>query len=346
MGHACGLDDDYIEPPTAWGSRGWSPPIVPRFNQWVKGNPLAEDTGSLMGPQCMGFRHRHLFHHVNWMNTEPAIRTLTGNVRFLAKSGRTEYYIPPRPITNPPAAGDRNFLKTETRHIHYIPVLGENAVAHGTAGNMDLVLYKVGNDQTLKVLVPNKEFDAILCVCLYVRWTFQDVGTAAWSPDGKADFIKAKYDAISTLINRKKYLGASNSTYFKKIYLLFRLYFHEGADGDENKVWQAPGTYIPPHFDITAWRSNRAHRPRTPSYHTAGFHANAFEVDESSHPVPWFRYMLGLEAAKIRAASRLRRASVKEKTTVKNSDLGFLRDWADDKLGAAGLGSGYSIKDF
>ncbi|MBW8890223.1 MAG: peptidoglycan-binding protein [Fibrobacteres bacterium] len=345
MGHACGLDDDYIEPPDAW-IQGWTPPIVPRFNQWVKGNPLAEDSGSLMGPQCMGFRHRQLFHHVNWMNTDPAIRALTGNVRFLAKSGRSEYYIPPRPITLPPAPGDRNFLTTETKHIHYIPVLGQNAVSHGTTGNMDLVLYKVGNDQTLKVLVPNQEFDAILCVCLYVRWAFQDVGSAVWQPVDKENFIKARYDAISSLINRKKYLGTSNSTYFKKIYLLFRLYFHEGADSEENKMWQSPGTHIQPHFDITAWRHNPAQRPLPPSYHTAGFQANIFDVDENSHPIPWFRFMLGLQAAKIQAASLLRRASVTEKTTLKNSDLGFLRDWANTHLGAAGIGSGYSIKDF
>jgi hypothetical protein len=346
LGHACGLADDYMEPPGAWGSSAWSAPIVPCFNQWVKGCPLAEDTGSLMGPGCLGIRPRQVFHHVNWMNTDPAIRALTGDVRFLVKNGRNEYFIPPRPITKPPAAGDRNFLKDETRHIHYTPVDEQSGLAHGATGNMDLVLYKVGNDQTLKVLVPGKEFDAILCVCLYVRWTFQDVGALVWSTADKENFIKSKYDAISTLINRKKYLGTSNSTHFRKIYLLFRLHFHEGADSDENEMWQSRGTYIQPHFDITAWRANPAHRPRTPSYHTTGFNASAFEVDESSHPVPWFRYMLGLEAAKIRAASRLRRASVTEKTTVKNSDLGFLRDWANDKLGAAGLGSGYSVKDF
>lgn len=337
LGHAMGLDDDYLEPPGAWGNDGWTSPVIPRFAQWVKGNPLAGDSNSLMNSN-EEFRHRMVFHHVDWLNSDAAIRRLTGDIRFMAKNPQHEYYLPPKQ--------DRNFLATATRHIHYMPVLSAAAHNNGAHGRMDLVLYKLGRDQTCRNIVAGQDFDSILCVILYIRWNFQG---GAWTEDEKRTFIQGKYGALLTLINQKKYLGTSEagSTYFRKIYLQFRLCFHEGGNSDENSELLAAG-HIPWHFTVNVQKTVGGTAPRAPSYHTAGFQASTLDVDQSSAQVPWFRYMLGLDAATITPGTGTPPgpATVTETTTVSNADLAFLSTWANSALNTAGIGAGYTVRDF
>jgi hypothetical protein len=335
LGHAVGLDDDYIEPPGAWGRAAWGAPVIPRFAQWVAGNPFAGDGTSLMNSN-QAFRHRMVFHHVNWMNTNPDILALTDNVKFKAKTPQHDYYLPP--------PSDRNFLTAATRHIHYMPVLNQPGFVNGTTGNMDLLLYKVGRDQTPREIVPGQDFDGILCVSLYIRWAFHDVSTATWSTADKMNWIKARYGSLATLVNQKRYLGtsAADSAHFEKIYIQFRLHFHEGGNGDDNRVLLGSG-HIAPHFTVNAYRTHAGTAARTPSYHTAGFTGDTLDVDETSDPAPWFRYMLGLSPVTIEPGPP---QVVTETTTVENTDLEFLRTWANATLGAAGLGSNYSVRDF
>ena len=356
LGHATGLDDDYLEPPAAWGRQAWAAPVIPRFAQWVKGNPFAGDGTSLMNSNIT-YRHRMLFHHVNWLNSNPAILALTGNLRFKAHTPDHDYYLPP------PA--DRNFLTTATRHIHYWPVLNQVAFANGTTGKMDLVLYKMGRDQTSREMVPGEDFDAVLTVCLYINWTFQDVGATPWTTPDKMNWIKAKYGALMTLANQKKFLGttAALSPNFEKIYILFRLHFHEGANSGDNVVLLGGGN-IASHFTVSSYRTDPGTAAHVPSYHTAGFANAAFDVDESSDPTPWFRYMLGLSPATITPGTAevpavppspgnpgspgtpATPAVVNEITTLTNADLAFLSTWANTAMGAAGLGSSYTVQDF
>src|SRR5690606_18489058 len=128
---------------------------------------------------------------------------------------------------------------------------------NGTSGNMDLLLYKVGRDQTPREIVPGKDFDGILCVSLYIRWAFHDVATSTWSTADKMNWIKAKYGALAALVNQKKYLGtsAADSAHFEKIYIQFRLHFHEGGNGDDNRVLLGSG-HIAPHFTVNAYRTH------------------------------------------------------------------------------------------
>lgn len=335
LGHAVGLDDDYIEPPGAWGNAAWGAPVIPRFAQWVAGNPFAGDRMSLMNSNHT-YRHRMVFHHVNWMNSTPAILALTGNIKFKAQTPQHNYYLPP------PA--DRNFLTAATKHIHYTPVLSAAGFANGTTGHMDLILYKIGRDQTPREIVAGKDFDGILCVSLYIKWAFHDVSTATWTTVDKMNWIKAKYGALATLVNQKKYLGttAADSTHFEKIYIQFRLHFHEGANGNDNVVLLGSG-HISPHFTVNAYRTHATTAAHTPSYHTAGFTARTLDVDETSDPTPWFRYMLGLTPVTIEPGPP---QVVTETTTVENADLEFLRTWANTTLGAANLGSNYTVQDF
>lgn len=356
LGHAVGLDDDYIEPPGAWGRDAWGAPVIPRFAQWVKGNPFAEDGDSLMNSN-LRLRHRMVFHHVNWMNSNPAIRLLTGDLRFKVKTADHDYYLPP--------PDGRTFLTAATRHIHYTPVLDVPAFVNGTTGKMDLTLYKVGRDQTPREMVAGQDFDGVLVVSLYINWTFQDVDTTLWTTADKMNWIKAKYGSIATLANRTKYLGtaAASSAHFEKIYVMFRLHFHEGGNGNDNVVLLGAGN-IAAHFTVTSLRTHVGTAAHAPSYHTAGFTGAALEVDESSHPIPWFRYMLGLSPATLapgtpevlpvaptatqpgRAGTPAGPPVVTETTTLDNADLAFLSTWANTTLGAAGLGSGYTVRNF
>lgn len=339
LGHATGLDDDYIEPPGAWGNAAWNSPVIPRFAQWVKGNPFAEDSSSLMNSN-EAFRHRQIFHHVDWMNSNADIRALTGDLRFKAKTAGHQYYLPP--------AQDRNFLTAATRHIHYMPVLSANRHANGTHGHMDLSLYKLGKDQTNQVIIPGQEFDSILVVSLYIKWSFHNTGASTWNTAGKMAFIKAKYGALATFINAKKYLSASNtdSTWFRKIYVLFRLHFHEGGNSDDNSVLLGSG-HIAPHFTVTAHRTHAGTAAHVPNYHTAGFAGASFAVDEASAEIPWFRYMLGLDPVTITPAAVVGDPpTVTDITTLSNADLGFLATWANTALAAAAIGSNYTLRDF
>jgi peptidoglycan hydrolase-like protein with peptidoglycan-binding domain len=342
LGHAMGLDDDYLEPPGSWGDPAWDSPLIPRFAQWVKGNPFAGDSSSLMNSNEK-FRHRMLFHHVNWLNSNADILTLTGNRRFKVQTPDHDYYLPP------PA--DRNFLTTATRHIHYMPVVNQVAFVNGTHGKMDLLLYKIGRDQTPREIVAGQDFDGILTVCLYIKWAFHTVGGVNWTPTQKMDWIKQNYTILTNLVNQKKYLGttAAASAHFQKIYLLFRLHFHEGGDGDDNAVLLGSG-HIHAHFTVTVYRTHTGTAAHIPNYHTDGFHNSVFSIDQGSAPTPWLRYMLGMAPATFTPGMHMGTTPgvpiVHETNTISNVDLAFLSAWANTNLGAAGLGSGYTVQDF
>ena len=324
LGHAMGLHDDYIEPPAAWGNQGWQAPIVARFAQWVKGNPFMGDLSSLM-KQNETIRHRMVYHHVHWVNSDPEIRKSTGNRRFLLKNGTHRYYLPP--------ADERGFQPSVNKFFHYTPAFLEDGFTHAT-GKMDLLLVQTGQDETQKIMTPTLKFDGILVACLYLKWSFTD-GADTWDTAKKISQIKAMYSAIETAGNLKFYLEATESTYFKKVLVLFRLHFHEGANSADNRriIPWTPETRIDAHFNIDCSQD-----ARDPSYQDETFSGNSLDVAKSVNAVSLFRYFLGLKPLKKEVAS------VKEIKTIDAADLGFMRDWLESKLAGPKLGKGYQVK--
>jgi hypothetical protein len=183
---------------------------------------------------------------------------------------------------------------------YYIPAKKEDNQTNGTYGRLSLYLYKIGNDETDKIMITNmKGFDSILYVrpeiCLdFVAYT--DVGTPVhnhtWTnEDEKARYI-ANFRNIIDALNRKYYIETENNTDFQKTYIHFIPHYNFGASA--NPVGHRTDPVFQVHLKAHNTVAGRPDIIYAPDFFKDNFTSNDFSVDMAHNLINTFRYILGL----------------------------------------------------
>lgn len=309
VGHAIGLDDEYIE--SISEDSKWNP-VLPQFKQYYPGMPYSFDDISMMEANKVP-RLRQFWYFARWMNEKNEVKTLTGNTVFQVdyKGGKKYTY----------------HLK-DTYKDFYTPASKENNAINGSSGKFGLYLYKMGHDESTECAVKGqKGVDGILVVTVKMQCFFKKGIIARWSNDEKLDHLRNFQRSINNNLNKKFYLECSAEDDFKKIYIYFvPHYLFESSS--------KPG-----HFKTTFEAAVFKSTMRDPDFFKSGFTSNNFIVDEYQGSISTFRYMLGLSTYTIK--KRTFSNSKKSIETISTNDLNFLGTWVSKKRGK---GLAYTIK--
>lgn len=306
LGHAIGLDDEYVEPIPGTGWRI----VLPQFEQYYDGMPYSTDINSMM-VENRAPRLRHLWIQCRWLNENEEVRKLTGNTVFCVKhkgyQGGSEqefkYYLPPQVA---------NFYKA---------LFEKKNFRNNTNGKFDLFLYRLGQDELtnkdyVKLVANQTDFDGILVVRVNIVWEFKNhTGNdeSQWiTEENKIERMRNFQDDIMTLLNNKFWMEKTNpDNNLSKIYIYFLPHHRLGG---------AMGSTA--HFKITVRQDN----PITGDPPSEIFSGNSLIVGNSTNNIAIFRYMLGL--------------NYKNKddiliTTIRASDLDCIRKWVEDKTNSS-----------
>ena len=309
VGHAIGLDDEYIE--SISQDNKWNP-VLPQFKQYYPGMPYSFDAYSMMESNKVP-RLRQFWYFARWMNEKNEVKTLTGNTVFQVdyKSGKKFTY----------------YLKDKYKNF-YTPAYKENNATNGSSGKFGLYLYKIGKDESTEYAVSGqKDFDSILVVVVKMQCFFKKGIIARWSNNEKLDHLRNFQRSIKNNLNNKMYMECSSENDFKKTYIsLVPHYLFESSS--------EPG-----HFKITFEAAVAKGTMRDPDYFKSGFTSNTFIVDEYQGSISTFRYMLGLSPYTIKKGTFSN--SKKSIETISANDLKFLGTWVTTKRGK---GLTYTIK--
>jgi hypothetical protein len=229
LGHAMGLDDDYMY---EWGENfllkedGY-------FSQYYLGMPYHIDENSMMNTNKAP-RLRHLWHVMNRTN-----EAATDNTKLKNLLNGTEYQLVNRYTKNGTAAVLRYRLKNNPNDYRDIlrPFKEKRRLSTGT-GVIDVGLYKLGEDELSRSIKIGPTppgpvqrlfaFDGIQVVFIKLGFVFRNftdnsdpanVINNNWTGVGKTNWMNNVKAEIKTLNNRF-YLNGNNPD-FKNTYLFF-----------------------------------------------------------------------------------------------------------------------------
>ncbi len=324
LGHATGLDDEYIEPAEMDESKKWKDPILPALPQWYAGMPYDLDVNSMMKANRAP-RLRHLWIQCRWLNESPKVQALTGNTVFILRhegeqigdQGKKKhsfyYYLP---------ANNANFYK---------PVYEEKDFKNGPHGKLDLFLYRLGQDEITKKeyveLIKNQsDFDGILVVRVNIIWLFRNydgIGSDQWGKDNSAKIARMRnfQKSIHRALNKRFWLEkrSSDKKNISKIYLYF-LPHHQF----ENNKNGTTGCEVPMSFFIVTVRADKpVFIIKVPPTET--FSGDRLTIGKGTGNIAILRYILGM--------------SYKDSdnnfiTTISAKDIEFIKTWVEKKTGS------------
>ncbi|MEZ5360364.1 MAG: hypothetical protein R3F48_16225 [Candidatus Zixiibacteriota bacterium] len=317
LGHACGLDDEYLE--SLKEDNNWSP-TLPNFKQYYDGMPYSRDENSMMvGNKAP--RLRHYWYYCYWLSNTAGVKTFTKNTEFRVEgkrsSGTYKYYR-------------KNDVLAPQPGLYYKHSYHETGYSNGTHGRMDLFLYKLGQDETTDVLMTGKKkFNGILLIRPKLYFEFQNAGGNNWANTNQKLAFLRNFQSKVDLALRKVYLTNSSDSYYKLIYAYFVPHYE--CDFSTNK-------YGSPHFTIKVLRDPTGNyepdiRKKLPN--GSDFSSTTFKIGHQQDPISVFRYILGLKAYKlfpVMIGFTLHRIRV-DKMTIGSSDLKFLGEWVKTKRG-------------
>ncbi|MGB9595311.1 MAG: hypothetical protein ACPL7B_03435 [Candidatus Poribacteria bacterium] len=304
LGHAVGLDDEYLESlsednPTNAPSDYWSPSL-PKFIQYYPGMPYSSDPYSMMHKNIAP-RLRHFWYFCRWMNETNQIKSLTNNTEFEVNYSNQNF----------------NYYLDHSFRNFYVPVISETNYVNGSHGQFDLHLYKIGQDETTKVIYPGKSgFDGILVVLHKIQWFFENQGSETWTDIAeKLRYLRNFRTTVDLLLNQLYYLENSSDADFKKVYIHFVPHFHYegGATGN--------------HFSITVKANKGTTIIYQPDFFKDGFVSHNFVVDEKQGLFSIYRYVLGLRPYYLAGTNKM------PDETISTGELNFLATWLSNKRG-------------
>jgi len=218
IGHACGLDDEYVDEDVKVDLVTYNPP------QYYPGMPYALDKMSLM-LENKAVRVRHYWGHANWINdaSQGAVGPrakgslndfLKGTkfkiVRKVAKAGCEDLHFD--------LTAKDNYKKI------YKPAYEATPFDLGNHGATDLLLYKLGDDELSRLLKSGLKFKGIMVVrtCLYVRFIDGGVTNATkWHTHNRyGQWIRALDQDLRAMLDAKYRLhcNVANND-FAEVYL-------------------------------------------------------------------------------------------------------------------------------
>jgi hypothetical protein len=351
IGHALGLVDEYLEPmPVPFLKADedkfddWQEPILPEFKQVVEGMPYSCDfrLGTLTTPtpspagrslmyENANLRLRCLLPRLMWVNQFPAVQQLLGNKPQVASyhagqgliSGKTLRYLLPESNPNPfvPAARDTSKGKTAV-------------TSNGAHGQMQLVVYKIGQDELAYYNAQNAldDVDSILCVVIKLHWRFDNPKkTPKWNSDKDwsdrrviiQDFERAVWDQMRRVAYVAEASGSipDDSILTKPTFRRCLIYV---------RPVHARASAAGAHFRIRVRKGTGTAAQDLSDLETGTLKDDIVNIVESTNQVALLRHCLGL--ARLNASNALI-------TSVAAADLGFLATWLGTKLGRT-----YTIK--
>ncbi len=319
VGHALGLDDEYLEPITdASGVPEWDTPILPEYSQYYPGMPFSAESGIALMESNKALRMRHFWQHCRWVNEDAAIQTLVGGQRY-----QLEY-----PMRT--GATLRFHLRNRHKDI-YKPFKDDEPYSRaGTTGKMNLYLYKLGEDemQRYNIKAGVKGFDSILVVNhrLHYTWPANHNGDDYSAYADQLWNMQALQDEVDCWIGRNGFtmFGLECPTGdFKKCMIYFRPYYSRSG--------AAPaGTHFTFNLRPHDWDGTDAQNAQ--EVEKEGFNSTTIKLTDGVHWATVLRYMLG--AAPISVAGAGAAKVITPLTDLKKSDLNFLGNWVKTKLGA------------
>ncbi len=326
LGHAMGLHDEYLE--SLKPDKSWSP-VLPTYPQWYDGMPYSFDNSSMM-VENKAPRLRHFWYFTRWLNDTPAVKALTGNTKFqvYGKVGKKAYDY---------------FLSNQVDF--YKSTYSQNNYAQGTHGHFDLMLFKMGKDETTDRILPNQtKFDGILVVRLLLSFGFTDYNDPAgvvlpdpWPSDpavvapndpkvpAKLDFLRAFQGEFDSLLNKRFYLTHLLDGDFRKIYVYFvPHYFFETNNPSQ-------------HFGVSVIANSSGILRHEADFRANNFVSNNFRVDAQQNTRAIIRYLLGLKPYKSEKVNEggVEKWKKVDVTTIKPDELIFLCNWVKGKRGNA-----------
>ncbi len=320
LGHALGLDDEYLEGVKDGLSSEeiWSCPAVPRYDQYYPGMPFTVEGEVSMMVDNKALRLRHFWQYLCFINENAQVQRLLGNIKY-----RLEY-----PIRGGPTL--RFSLKPRHKK-YYEPQRKKESpgLTHGTAGNMDLFLYKIGKDETQRFNVKAgfSGFDSILVVRFFMHFAWpQNAATKAildW--EKQVAVLKKFQNEVS------KFSGWNNGP----------AYTLDCASGD----YRSCLIYFRPHYDLSFPNAPanaqfkikvRPHMKRGTAaqnlqdIYKENLTGNSIAVTDKVKWPTVLRYMLGLKPISVTGAGAAKK--ITPVTTISEADLKHLSDWVKSQV--------------
>lgn len=305
LGHAVGLDDEYLESleedntTNVPGAELWNPPL-PQFNQYYPGMPYSCDPYSMMHVNKAP-RLRHLWYFCRWMNETDEVKSLTNNTVFQINHSTKNY----------------NYYLTDSMKNFYEPVIEDTGHDNGDHGEFDLYLYKIGTDETTELAYPGKSgFDGILVVRHKLQWFFDNHNGNTWSSvNAKLRYLRNFQTNVDLVLNKRYYLENPSDSEFKKVYIYFEPnYYFEG-------------TTISDHFEISVKANSGTTINYQPDFYEDGFDDDDFAVDANQNPISIYRYILGLRPYNVVGTNKV------SNDTITINELNFLATWLSGERG-------------
>lgn len=314
LGHAIGLKDEYAKEI----SNNF---IIPSFDQDYYRLAYSRDPVSIMNWNEKP-RVRHYWPFARWISNNKEVKNLTKNKSFVVQ--KKDHKTPSNAYT---------FSKPLKEDHLYGPMESETDVKNGQAGQFDLYLFHLGDDEfgnskELSINSTDKQgFDSILTISSKLQWFFKDGSIKTWNDISKLNFLKDFDDYVRSRLNGNFYLERSSSgatdpfsADYNKIYLNFLpLYKVEGFDWSDHFEIEVIGDHItsPDFFKDDHQSSNLS-----------------VGINFLSGNSSWnffgsiYNYILGL------LPYTLDGSNVKQpKLNIKKEDLNFLKKWVEDKTG-------------
>jgi hypothetical protein len=230
MGHATGNLDDYLYDAEFPAGTSWS--RLPAFTQQntAPGGPYSSDNCGRMNRNATP-RLREFWKFVYWLHDASQAGNEPYKVLNKLFTG-TKFRITFR-VYNPPKDFTHRFeLADSFKNIFTPSHQGLNESMNGSA-DVDLLLYKLGDDETSRIIKDGHNFKGILAVRIKLGIVFDP-----WEPDPKwtfntaHDWARALDRRFKTMLNKKFYLSlpnasidANNYSNWDKIYVLFVPHF-------------------------------------------------------------------------------------------------------------------------
>lgn len=318
LGHACGLDDEYLE--SLKEDNNWSP-TLPNFKQYYEGMPFSKDENSMMvGNKAP--RLRHYWYYSYWLSNTAGVKAFTKNTEFRVEgkrsSGKYVYYR-------------KNDVIAPKPGLYYQHSYHKSPFTNGTHGHMDLYLYRLGQDETTDLLMAGKKkFKAILVIRPKLYFEFQNHGGNNWANNNqKLTFLRNFQTKIDQAL-KKVYLSKNSDADYKLIYAYFVPHYE--CDFSATK-------YGGQHFTIKVLRDPAGNYE--PEFRKkvggADFTNSTFKIGHKQDPISIFRYILGLKPYRlipIMGVFKIKMIRI-DRVTIKANDLKFLGTWVKGKRGNA-----------
>lgn len=334
VGHAMGLPDEYLEPlaDPATGAHvnaDWADPVLPEFDQTWRALPYSVSTKVSLMLANKALRLRHFWQYANWLNRTNKVQTLLGNRKYgieykISGAKHLKYFLPNK---------YRNFFDPAVTQIGY---------QNSKTGTMDLLLYKVGVDET-QYNIKNGAclYDSVLVVRLKMHYEFvaNADGNSIVGWNSQRTQMRRFQDAVEKFNSRavpsKMFTLESSTGDFKKC-LVYFMPVYDGTPG------APPGDS---HFELEvrlpaadATKNGMDIRKFTKSHiNSLAAHAGKkLELTSAANQVAVFRYCLGCPPMKKVAGVK------KWDTKLRKSDLTFLKVWMQTKC----PGNNYTVKQY